>query len=97
MKLLFPRNQRHSITYYSQVLRVLLAGVNARQRQAAMADALNAADLPSSTGAEWDAEKVKAVLKRLRARSGPHWHALLEICFDGSMTPAQARPLLQVL
>jgi hypothetical protein len=93
----FPRNQRHSLSYYASVLSVLLAGLNARQRQAVIADNLNSAGLPSPTGAEWSAAMVKSLLKRIRHRTGPVWHALLELCFDGKLTRTQAQPLLQTL
>jgi hypothetical protein len=94
---IFPRNQRHSLNYYASVLSVLLAGLNARQRQAAIAGNLNSAGLPSPTGADWNESMVKSLLKRLRRRTGPVWHALLELCFDGKFSRAQAQPLLQVL
>jgi hypothetical protein len=93
----YPKNTRHSLAYYSQVLQVLLAGLTACQRQNAIAQTLNDAGIPAATGTRWTVESVKAVLKRLRQRQGPHYHALLQICFDGAMTPAQARPLLQTL
>jgi hypothetical protein len=93
----FPRNQRHSITYYAGVLHILLAGLNARHRQAVIAEDLNRAGFPSPTGIEWNDGMVKSLLKRLRHRTGPVWQALLELCFDGKLTRAQAQPLLQVL
>lgn len=93
----FPRNTRHSLTYYETVLRALLAGINASQRQTVIADNLNSAGLPSPTGAEWNEGMVKSLLKRLRHRTGPVWHALLELTFDGKLTRAQAQPLLQTL
>ncbi|WP_157270772.1 recombinase family protein [Azohydromonas aeria] len=97
MTTIFPRNTRHSLAYYEGVLRILLNGITSRQRQAAIADALNQSGIPASTGAPWTPESVKSVLKRLRARSGPHWNAILELCFDGKMTPAQCKPLLQTM
>lgn len=97
MQTTFPRNTRHSLAYYEGVLRALLNGITSRQRQAAIADALNQSGIAAATGAPWTEQGVKSVLKRLRARSGPHWNAVLELCFNGKMTPDQCKPLLQTM
>ncbi len=97
MHAIYPRNTHHSLGYYEQVLQVLLQGITNRWRQAVIADALNESGIPASTGAPWTVESVKAVLKRLRARTGPHWNAVLELCFDGKLTPSQCKPLLQAM
>lgn len=91
----FPRNCVHSLEYYKSVLLVLIDGLTAGHRQITIANTLNDAGILSSTGEDWSTDMVKSVLKRLRQKTGPHYKAMLELCFSGSMNQEQCKPLLQ--
>ena len=93
----YPRHTKHRLTYYRSVLLVLVSGLVAGVTHAAMAQMLNDARVSSATGVTWTTQGVKSVLKKLRLKTGPSYHAMLELCFMGSMSPVQCRPLLQAL
>jgi hypothetical protein len=93
----YPRHTKHSLTHYRSVLLVLISGLVAGVTHAALAQMLNDAHVSSATGVTWTTQAVKSVLKKLRLKTGPNYHAMLELCFSGSMSPAQCRPLLQAL
>lgn len=93
----FPRATRHSREYYLCLIKALLPGVAANARHVVIARMLNDAAIPAATGGHWTDQAVTSTLKKLRKKTGPVWHAALELVFDGVLTPTQCRPLLQAL
>lgn len=96
---LHPKNKRHSLAYYAQVLTILIAAVRGRFPHALTASHLNAARIPSPTGLTWSGQLVKETLSRLRShqnRQKSHLHeALLELIKNGDFTIRDALPLFQ--
>ncbi len=93
----FPRATRHSLEHYRRVLLALRPALVAGRCHASIAATLNEAQIPSATGGTWTAQAVTSVLKKLRNKTGPLYRAMLELCFQGSMSPGLCRPLLQSL
>jgi hypothetical protein len=93
----YPRATRHSLEHYRRVLLALRPALVAGYKNAAIAAALNDAEIPSATGLAWTDQAVTSVLKKLRLKTGPLYRAMLELCFQGAMSPSLCRPLLQSL
>ena len=93
----YPTATRHSLEHYRRILVALRPLLIGRLRHAAIAESLNASQIPASTGAPWTEQAVTSALKKLRHKTGPLYRAMLELCFKGSMSPSLCGPLLQSL
>jgi len=81
-------NARHDLNYYREVLAVLIAGVELRQRHGEIAEALNSVGIKSPTGNDWSAEAIKQCLKKFRHSSiypSHMYKAMLQLVFDGEL------------
>jgi hypothetical protein len=93
----YPTATRHSLEHYRRILLALRPLLVAGSRHAVIATALNDSQIPASTGAPWTEQAVTSTLKKLRLKTGPLYRAMLELCFQGAMSPNLCRPLLQSL
>lgn len=94
----YDTRQRHSDTYYLQVIQGLLTGLKAGLSDKGMASHLNERGVLSATGKPWTVTAVVQALFKLRhfRETGSYLHtAMLQLCFDGVLTKAQVLPLLE--
>lgn len=86
-------NITHPLSYYKNVLIVLIEGVRCSTRYEIIAVLMNRAGITTATGSEFTTETVRDTLKSIRRRTGPHYRAMLELVFSGDLTAYQCKPL----
>ena len=92
-----PRT-KHSNAYYYQLILVFIKALTTRATDRQTADLLNSRAILSPVGKPWTASGVKQTLHKLRNfRDFPNklHQVLLQLCFDGTLNPADTYILFQ--
>lgn len=88
----------HSLSYYFAILSTMIEGLNAKLTDRELAELLNSKALLSPVGKPFTASAIKQALYRLRNHktmpSTLH-RQLLQLVFDGIMTPSEALVLFE--
>ena len=94
----YNNNSRRPSAYYELVINHLIRMNNDTLTYAAMATELNALDIPTPTGLQWNSEHIKNLLKKLRTyKTKPSFIAqhLLELVFEHKLTIKETLPLFK--